>query len=82
MTLRASSCYLLVVLSLLNASCIYAQTGTPSASRSAAQAAMDRDLQEVTVPQLEQLYRSHKYTVAQVVRCYMARIEKYNGIYR
>jgi amidase len=82
MTLRASSCYLLVVLSLLNANCIYAQTGTPSASRSAAQAVMDRDLLEVTVPQLEQLYRSHKYTVTQVVRWYMARIEKYNGIYR
>ena len=81
MTLRASSCYLLVVLSLLNASWIYAQTGTPSASRSAAQAAMDRDLQEVTVPQLEQLYRSHEYTVTRV-RWYMARIERYNGIYR
>ena len=82
MTLRASSCYLLVVLSLLNANCIYAQTGTPSASRSAAQAVMDRDLLEVTVPQLEQFYRSHKYTVTQVVRWCMARIEKYNGIYR
>jgi amidase len=81
--LRATSCYLLVVLSLLNASCIYAQTGTPSARRSAAQAAaMDRDLLEVTVPQLEQFYRSHKYTVTQVVRWCMARIEKYNGIYR
>ena len=43
---------------------------------------MDRDLLEVTVPQLEQLYRSHKYTVTEVVRWYMARIEKYNGIYR
>jgi amidase len=80
MTLRASSCYLLVVFSLLNAGCLYAQTGNPSAS--AAQAAMDHDLLEVTVPQLEQLYRSHKYTVTQVVRWYMARIEKYNGIYR
>jgi amidase len=82
MTLRAGSCYLLIVLSLLNAICLYAQTGTPSASSSAAQAAMDRDLLEVTVPQLEQLYRNHKYTVMQVVRWYMARIEKYNGIYR
>ena len=43
---------------------------------------MDRDLLEVTIPQLEQLYRSHKYTVTEVVRWYMARIEKYNGIYR
>ena len=82
MTLRAGSCYLLVVLSLLNACCIHAQTGTPAARRSAAQAAMDRDLLEVTIPQLEQLYRSHKYTVTEVVRWYMARIEKYNGIYR
>jgi amidase len=81
MTLRAGSCYLLVVLSLL-ACCIYAQTGTPSARRSAAQAAMDRDLLEVTVSQLEQLYRSHKYTVTQVVRWCMARIATYNGIYR
>jgi Asp-tRNA(Asn)/Glu-tRNA(Gln) amidotransferase A subunit family amidase len=43
---------------------------------------MDRDLLEVTIPQLEQLYRSHKYTVTEVVRWHIARIEKYNGIYR
>jgi Asp-tRNA(Asn)/Glu-tRNA(Gln) amidotransferase A subunit family amidase len=43
---------------------------------------MDRDLLEVTVPRLEQLYRSHKYTVTEVVRWDMARIKKYNGIYR
>jgi Asp-tRNA(Asn)/Glu-tRNA(Gln) amidotransferase A subunit family amidase len=43
---------------------------------------MTRDLIEVTVPQLEQMYREHKCTVTQVVRWYMARIEKYNGIYR
>jgi amidase len=82
MKLRASSCYLLVVLILLKGSCTYAQAGTPSAKRNAAQAAMDRDLLEVTVPRLEQLYRRHKYTVTEVVRWYIARIEKYNGIYR
>jgi amidase len=43
---------------------------------------MDRDLMEVTVPQLEAMYRSHKYTVTQVVQWYLARIAKYNGIYR
>ena len=37
---------------------------------------------EITVPQLEQLYASHKYTVTDVVRWYVARIQKYNGIYR
>ncbi len=46
------------------------------------QAAMDRDLLEVTIPQLEEMYRSHKYTVTQVVQWYLARIAKYNGIYR
>ena len=35
---------------------------------------MDRDLLEVTVPHLEQLYRRHKYTVTEVVRWYIARI--------
>ena len=37
-----------------------AETKAPSAAKSAA---MDRDLMEVTIPQLEALYRSHKYTV-------------------
>jgi Asp-tRNA(Asn)/Glu-tRNA(Gln) amidotransferase A subunit family amidase len=43
---------------------------------------MDRDLLEVTIPRLEELYRSHKYTVTEVVKWYMARIARYNGIYR
>ncbi len=29
---------------------------------------MDRDLMEITIPQLEQLYSNHKYTVTEVVR--------------
>jgi Asp-tRNA(Asn)/Glu-tRNA(Gln) amidotransferase A subunit family amidase len=44
--------------------------------------AMDRDLFEVTVPQLESLYAAHKYTVTQVVQWHLARIHRYNGIYR
>lgn len=43
---------------------------------------MDRDLLEVTVPQLEALYAAHRYTVTQVVQWYLARIGRYNGIYR
>ena len=43
---------------------------------------MSRDLLEVTIPELEQMYSSHKYTVTQVVQWYLARIAKYNGIYR
>jgi Asp-tRNA(Asn)/Glu-tRNA(Gln) amidotransferase A subunit family amidase len=44
--------------------------------------AMDRDLIEVTVPQLQQYYASHKYTVTQVTRWYLDRIARYDGIYR
>jgi Asp-tRNA(Asn)/Glu-tRNA(Gln) amidotransferase A subunit family amidase len=51
-------------------------------SHAAALEAMDRDLMEVTVPQLEQLYTSHKYTVTEVLRWHLERIQKYNGIYR
>jgi len=45
------------------------------------QSAMDRDLVEVTVPQLEQFYRERRYTVTQVVNWYLGRIRRYNGIY-
>src|SRR5579862_403458 len=55
-----------------------AQTAeTPTPQRSA----MDRDLMEVTIPQLQQLYREHKYTVTQVVEWYIGRVRRYNGIY-
>jgi amidase len=57
-------------------------TNVQGATPASAKAAMDRDLMEVTVPQLEEMYRSHKYTVTQVVQWYLARIAKYNGIYR
>src|SRR5277367_298810 len=56
--------------------------GCSRAPATSSQEAMDRDLMEITIPQLEQLYSDHKYTVTDVVRWYMARIEKYNGIYR
>lgn len=42
---------------------------------------MDRDLIEVTVPHLETYYGEHRYTVSQVVRWYIARIRRYNGVY-
>jgi amidase len=82
MKIRATFCHLLVALTVLKTGCLYAQTTASSTGKTVSQGAMDRDLLEVTIPQLEQLYRSHKYTVTEVVRWYMARIEKYNGIYR
>jgi amidase len=47
-----------------------------------AQSPMDRDLLEVSIPQLEALYASHRYTVTQVVDWHLARIEKHNGVYK
>jgi Asp-tRNA(Asn)/Glu-tRNA(Gln) amidotransferase A subunit family amidase len=42
---------------------------------------MDHDLLEVTIPQLQQFYREHRYSVTQVVNWYIARIHRYNGVY-
>src|SRR5579863_2723681 len=46
-----------------------------------AQAAMDRDLMEINIPRLHELYRQHRYTVTQVVNWYIARVRRYNGVY-
>ena len=43
---------------------------------------MDRDMIEVTVPQLQSYYATRKYTVTQVVQWYLDRIRKYDGIYK
>ena len=43
---------------------------------------LDQDLLEVTIPQLERYYQEHRYTVTQVVEWHLARIHRYNGIYK
>lgn len=43
---------------------------------------IDRDLMEVTVPTLQRYYTEHRYTVMQVVRWHLDRINRYNGTYR
>jgi amidase len=53
-----------------------AAPGTPAAA-----AAIDRDLLDVTVAQLHRLYADRKYTVTQVVRWHLDRIDRYNGVY-
>ncbi|WP_263351103.1 amidase [Acidicapsa acidisoli] len=55
---------------------------SPAIAQSLPQSEIDKDLFEVTIPQLEGFYVSHKYTVTQVVQWHLARIHKYNGIYR
>ena len=42
---------------------------------------MDRDLIDVTVPRLQQLYKERTYTVTQVVQWHLDRIDRYNGVY-
>jgi Asp-tRNA(Asn)/Glu-tRNA(Gln) amidotransferase A subunit family amidase len=64
------------------AGCSHAPALTSSGGETDLNQAMDRDLMEVTIPKLEQLYAAHKYTVTQVVRWHIARINRYNGIYR
>jgi amidase len=85
MKIRASLWYPLVLLTLCQAVSLSAQTSTPSpvrTNKTVSQSAIDHDLFEVTVPQLEELYRTHKYTVTEVVRWHLARVARYNGIYR
>ena len=67
---------MLAIASFLLGSAGLAATPAPSAS------ALDRDLLEATIPRLQQLYAQHKYTVTQVIEWHLARIERYNGIYR
>ena len=43
--------------------------------------AMDRDLIDVTVPRLQQLYKDKTYTVTQVVQWHLDRVDRYNGVY-
>ena len=72
--MREKFCILLAALGAFAAGCSHA----PASS----QEGMDRDLMEVTIPRLEQFYSDHKYTVTQVVEWHLARVNKYNGIYR
>jgi Asp-tRNA(Asn)/Glu-tRNA(Gln) amidotransferase A subunit family amidase len=70
---------LVLLLALTLESCVFL---TAQTVHGATGAAMDRDLAEVTIPRLERLYETHRYTVSQVVEWYIARIEKYDGIYQ
>jgi amidase len=58
--------------------CIAGCSRVPESS----QADIDHDLPEVTIQHLQELYKTHKYTVTDVVRWHIARTKKYNPIYR
>src|SRR5678816_808829 len=61
--------------------------GVATACKDAPQAApaptpaIDADLMDVTVPRLRQLYADRKYTVTQVVKWHLDRIDRYNPVY-
>src|SRR5688572_15665119 len=57
------------------------QDAPDTAAEPAAATAIDRDLMDVTVPGLQRLYGDKKYTVTQVVRWHLDRIDRYNGVY-
>jgi len=66
-----------LLLLLLLTQPIFAQSASPGPG-----AAIDHDLMDVTVDRLHALYRQHRYTVTQVVQWHLARIARYNGVYR
>ncbi len=80
--MRTRLCCLASLGLLLPLSAARAQTGAALRSQASAPSQMDRDLMEISVPQLEALYAAHRYSVTEVTRWYLARIERYNGVYR
>ena len=65
---------------ILVISLIAACSTAPSASQPAA-SGIDHDLLDVTVAQLHKLYADKRYTVTQVVKWHLDRIDRYNGVY-
>ncbi len=55
--------------------------GSPR-QRNSATAAMDRELEEVTIARLQGLYSKRKYTVTQVTHWYLDRIARYDSVYK
>jgi Asp-tRNA(Asn)/Glu-tRNA(Gln) amidotransferase A subunit family amidase len=60
--------------------CLSAVAQPRAAAPTAAQ--MDRDLLEVTIPQLHRYYAERRYTIAQVIGWHLDRIRRYNGVYQ
>ena len=67
------------MITLLSVAC--ATPPQAPASSATPGAALDRDLLDVTVAQLHRLYADKRYTVTQVVRWHLDRIDRYNGVY-
>jgi amidase len=70
-----------MALAAVAATLAVAVSGCTSPAVPVAVNAADRDLLDVTVPKLEQLYADKRYTVTQVVQWHLDRIDRYNGVY-
>ena len=77
-----SGCYLANMRKLLLFLLIAVPAVAQSGSAQAARTQIDRDLLEITVDRLHEIYRDHRYTVTQVVQWHLDRVARYNGIYR
>ncbi len=53
----------------------------PAPAAAALQPTIDNDLTDVTVARLQEFYTTKKYTVSDVVKWHLARIDRYNGVY-
>src|ERR1700733_6254051 len=74
--------HMLILLLLLSLSLPLSAQNISPVSGHFDRSTMDRDLMEVTVSRLQELYRQHRYTVVQVFQWHLDRIARYNGIYR
>src|SRR5947207_14641539 len=68
---------LLVLFLLLTCTCL-----SVGQTRNSANTQIDRDLTEADVARLQALYKSGKYTVAQVTQWHLGRIARYDGVYK
>ena len=80
MTSRLGTAALIATLGL-TAGCRANSDAAPESTTTTTTTAIDRDLLDVTVPKLQQLYAEKRYTVTQVVQWHLARIDRYNAIY-
>lgn len=71
---------IVTIIAALSLAC-QAPTPPPPASGVASRDAQDRDLLDVTVTGLHRLYDAKRYTVSEVVRWHLDRIDRYNGVY-
>jgi Asp-tRNA(Asn)/Glu-tRNA(Gln) amidotransferase A subunit family amidase len=78
MTSRLSLVTAIAVIAALAAAIMCQKAPDPAAPPVAV---IDHDLLDVTVSRLRQLYAGRKYTVTQVVRWHLDRIDRYNGVY-